>query len=129
MWSYFVMLSLGNDLYTQQIGYFGLRDLDTEELERIQEYNMNIIESEKEIDEWISKFDKIYISFNVDCIDPKLMPGVNTPINNGLTIDYINKMFNKIKKSDKLIAMDLVEFNPSENSNTTAISEIVKNLF
>ena len=96
-----------------QFNYYGLRDYDSLEFFRIQEYNMNIIESEKEIEEWISKFDKIYISFNVDCLDPTIFDNVNTKVDNGLKIENVLNCLKIIKESNKLLSMDIVEYNPT----------------
>ena len=86
---------------------------------------MNILDSEKEINEWINFFDKIHISFDFDCLDPSEFNSVNTPVPNGKTLNQIKSLFNKVKNSKKLISLDLVEYNPNLDMNSTQISIIL----
>tara|TARA_R110002072_G_scaffold300597_1_gene478439 strand:+ start:27 stop:824 length:798 start_codon:yes stop_codon:yes gene_type:complete len=122
-------LKLGFPVEPFQFGFYGVRDIDSLEFDRFQKYNMKIIDSSTEIDEWINKFDKIHISFDIDCIDPSDFDGVNTPVNKGKTIHEIKNLFKKIKKSKKLSSLDIVEYNPEKNNNVNIITEIVKELF
>lgn len=125
-------LRYGLPIETYKFGYYGLRDLDSEEFKLFQEHNMKILDSEIEINEWINFFDKIHISFDFDCLDPSEFNSVNTPVTNGKTLNQIINLFNKIKKSKKLISLDLVEYNPNLDMNSTQISilnNLLNNLF
>ena len=122
-------LRFGFPVEPSQFAFYGVRDIDSLEFNRFQKYNMKIIDSETEIDEWINNFDKIHISFDIDCINPSEFDGVNTPVNKGKTIDEIKNLFNKIKKSKKLSSLDIVEYNPEKNTNVNIITDIVKELF
>ena len=115
-------------LNTEQFLYYGLRDIDTLEFLRIQDYNMKIANSEKEILDWINNYDKIHLSFDMDCIDPKYFSSINTPVENGLSIKNIKSLFNIIKKSDKLLSMDLVEYNPVIGNQNKIIIELLKSI-
>ena len=88
-----------------------------------------VIDSKIDIEKWIKLFDKIYISFDVDCIDPSIFKSVNTPVDNGLSIEKIKDLFSIIKKSNKLMAMDIVEYNPTIEKNEEPIIEILKYIF
>ena len=81
-----------------------------------------------EIKEWISYYDKIHISFDMDSLDPSIFSSVNTPVNNGLKLDDLYPIFNEIKKSNKLISADLVEYNPLKGVNNKIIIEILENM-
>jgi len=122
-------LNFAFPLEPTQFAYYGLRDIDSLEFERIQHYNIPIIDSEFEIDTWINQFDKIHISFDIDCIDPIYFNNVNTPVPNGKSINDMEKLFQKIKASNKLISLDIVEFNPNTYNNITIITDLVKKLF
>jgi len=69
-------------------------------------------ESWKQIaDEIISQLpEKVYISFDVDGLDPKLCPNTGTPVAGGFEAEQVLYLFKKLVESGKkLIAFDLVE--------------------
>lgn len=96
-----------------QFNYYGLRDYDSLEFFRIQEYNMKILEDDIELKNVMSLYDKIHISFDMDCLDPKSFDKVNTRVNNGLQIQNVLNSLKIIKESNKLLSMDIVEYNPT----------------
>jgi agmatinase len=60
--------------------------------------------------------DKVYISFDVDGLDPKLCPNTGTPVAGGMESEQIFYIFNKLVKSGKkIIGFDLVETGVGEN--------------
>lgn len=125
-------LACGTPLDTSQFGYYGVRDIDSLELFRIQEHNMSFLETNLNIDIWLKKFDCIYVSFDIDCLDPSETQCVNTPVNNGKSIQEMKYLFEKIKMTNKLIGLDIVEYNFDKGSDYSIIVEIldiVKRLF
>lgn len=78
----------------------------------------------------------IHISYDLDCIDCDIAPGVSIPVKNGINleeaygfVDYI------IKNKEKIKSIDLVEFNPlrdvnktTENIATNILNKLIKNL-
>ena len=123
------MLSFGKSLYPSQFLYYGLRDIDSLEFDRFQNYNMNILGIEQDIYEWSSYYDKIHISFDLDALDPSIFKGVNTPVQNGLSKKNIENIFKYIKNTNKLQSLDLVEYNPTNSENNELILELLENLF
>ena len=67
-------------------------------------------------DEIISKLpQQVYISFDIDGLDPKLCPNTGTPVQGGLEADQVNYLFSRLKKSGrKIIGFDLVEVGVDE---------------
>lgn len=122
-------LSYGNFLEPSQFAFYGLRDLDSLEFERFQEHNMLLLDNEKQLDEWIEKFDCLHLSFDMDCLDPNDFGGVNTKVKNGPSLENINKMLDKIRMSNKLISMDIVEYNPTIEKKNDVIVDILKKVF
>ncbi len=55
-----------------------------------------------------TKGEKIYISFDVDVLDPSIAPGVGTPEPNGLLVNDIEEIITHIK--GRIIGLDFVEF-------------------
>ena len=60
--------------------------------------------------------DKVYISFDIDGLDPKLCPHTGTPVQGGFETEQIFYLFKKILQSGrKLIGFDLNEVGTSVN--------------
>lgn len=60
--------------------------------------------------------DKVYISFDVDGLDPKLCPGTGTPVPGGMSFDESLFLIREIVRSGrKIIGFDLCEVAPQEN--------------
>ncbi|MBL7721571.1 MAG: arginase family protein, partial [Chitinophagaceae bacterium] len=68
-------------------------------------------------DEIVSKLpEKVYISFDVDGLDPKLCPHTGTPVHGGFETEQVYYLFSKIHQSGKkIIGFDLVETGVSES--------------
>ncbi len=61
--------------------------------------------------------DKVYISFDIDGLDPKLCPNTGTPVAGGLEAEQVIYLFNKIIESGrKLIGFDLNEVSVGEGT-------------
>lgn len=59
--------------------------------------------------------DKIYISFDIDGLDPKLCPNTGTPVQGGFEAEEIFYLFKQILKAGKkIIGFDLSEVSTSE---------------
>src|SRR5215211_2987318 len=60
--------------------------------------------------------DKVYISFDIDGLDPKLCPNTGTPVQGGFETEQVFYIFKKILKAGKqIIGFDLSEVSTSEN--------------
>lgn len=59
---------------------------------------------------------KVYISFDIDGLDPKLCPNTGTPVQGGFETEQVFYLFDKIVKAGKqIIGFDLSEVSTSEN--------------
>ena len=121
-------LSFGDFLDSSQFAYYGARDIDTLEFDRIQDHNMLFVEKIDEIKKWMNNFDRIHISFDMDSLDPSVFSSVNTPVYNGLELEEVYMVFDEIKKSNKLLSVDLVEYNPLQSINNEIIIEILEKM-
>ncbi len=116
----------------QKLVQVGIRDYSQGEHEYIRENSERIRtyfdgeirerqyegESFREItEEIISQLpDKVYISFDIDGLDPKLCPNTGTPVQGGFETEQVFYLFKKILKSGKqIIGFDLSEVSTSEN--------------
>lgn len=60
--------------------------------------------------------DKVYISFDIDGLDPTLCPNTGTPVPGGLSFDQATYLLHCLKNSGKkIIGFDLVEVSPGDD--------------
>ena len=63
----------------------------------------------------------VHVSFDLDVCDPSVAPGVGTPVKGGLDYREAHTFMELVADSRKLVALDLVEVNPTlDLRNTTA---------
>ena len=124
------LLQFGSALTSRQFLYIGIRDLDHQEIEIIREENISILDSrsKNDLSEWISHFDKIHISFDVDCISSDEMYATSTPVPAGLKSEHVKEMFQIIQSSGKLLSVDCVEYVPEKDKNDECLMIIVDTL-
>lgn len=113
-----------NLLSVKKLVYIGLRDVDRAEKIILKEHGikafsmhdvdgMGIGQVVKQALEYIGKDTPIHLSFDVDALDPDFAPSTGTPVRGGLSLregDYISE---EVHATGQLIAMDLVEINPT----------------
>jgi len=99
----------------------GIRTPEQEELDNIKKFNLKIITPFDIQEQGIKKItnsilsrlgDKIYISFDMDCIDPAYAPGVSVPVPIGLSNTDAVYLLKEIAKKG-IIGMDVMEVCPS----------------
>lgn len=118
----------------QQTVLVGIRNLDEREKTRIRESGVHVF-TMKDIDrEGIAAIaDRalalatdgtggLHVSFDMDVCDPSIAPGVGTPVKGGLDYREAHLMMELISDSGRLLALDLVEVNPTlDVRNATAL--------
>jgi len=139
----------GNYFNFKNAVLFGARDIDKPyELNNLKDAGITIITTEdikkygieamckKAFDIVSNGTNGIHISYDLDCIDCNIAPGVSIPVKNGLNlnesyyfVDYI------IKNKDKIKSIDLVELNPlrdkekiTEEIGTNILNKLIENL-
>jgi len=108
----------------KKIAIVGARDLDEGEkrnlheagamvmgMEQIDRYGM-VTCLEKAIERISRDVDGIYLSLDLDSLDPEHAPGVGTPVPAGLTQREAHLACEMIGETGKLLGMDIVEVNP-----------------
>jgi arginase len=104
--------------------YIGLRDTEEEEDFLIEKNNVKCIsvkelrnkgveESVNDVLEYLSHCDHLYVSFDVDSIDPSISVGTGTPVPNGLRIKEARELLTRFAGSEKLRCFEIVEINPT----------------
>jgi arginase len=118
----------------KRIAIIGARDLDPGEKANLREAGVMVQSMEqidrigmyqcvmKAIDRVSRDVDGIYLSFDMDALDPRHAPGVGTPVPAGLTQRESHLICELVAETGKLVGMDLVEVNPIlDVQNQTAI--------
>ena len=108
----------------------GIRTMNSHQKDQAEKYNVQVIHMAQFDSTMQFDFDgPIYISIDLDALDPAFAPGVSHPEPGGLTTRDILNTLSKI--NGKVIGGDIVEYNPEKDfQNTTAItaSKILKEL-
>ncbi len=65
--------------------------------------------------------DNVYLSFDIDALDPKLCPNTGTPVAGGMEAEQVLYLIEKVVKSGKtIIAFDINEVSTSEDNDWDA---------
>lgn len=110
----------------------GIRSVDAVERQRVRDsgvtaYTMREIDehglptiARKVLDQF-AYLEHIHVSFDLDSCDPRIAPGVGTPVLGGLSYREAHLLMEILADSGKVWSMDVVEINPIiDNRNATA---------
>ncbi len=105
----------------------GTRAAEPEEIENASKSGLQIInpldlaeqgaQRTAEIIKSRTKGSKIYISVDLDCIDPAFAPGVSVPSAGGLTSIEIIYLLKSILGGESVVGLDIVELSPDYDIN------------
>ena len=118
----------------KRVAVIGARDLDPGEkrnlleagvmvqsMEQIDRFGMVAV-LEKAIERLSREVEGIYLSFDMDALDPRHAPGVGTPVPGGLTFREAHLACEVVAETGKLVGMEIVEVNPIlDVQNQTAV--------
>ena len=99
----------------------GIRTPEQEELDNIKKFNLEVITPFDIREQGIKQVansvvnrlgDKVYVSFDMDCIDPAYAPGVSVPVPMGLNSTDAVYLLKEITKKG-IVGMDVMEVCPS----------------
>jgi arginase len=124
----------------EDIVYIAVRDFEKPENYLMNKYNINFIETEEvkklgpdimamKALQMLDHCDLIYVSFDVDSIDSRVSTGTGTPVPNGLSVEEAKKLNAELAKDPKVIAWEIVEVNPTldtENRMAESAFEILE---
>ena len=100
-----------NKLSFQKLTYVGIRDIDDFESQIINENNIRVLDVPSVIKYIKSLNGPIHISFDVDALDPQLVDSTGTKVPDGLEPEDVQKIIASALEVDKLVSLDVVEFN------------------
>ncbi|KAF2968657.1 hypothetical protein GQX73_g4920 [Xylaria multiplex] len=134
---YFGWLKPENLLNVNKLVYIGLRDVDAGEKRILRENGIKAF-SMFDVDRYgigrvvemalahIGNDTPIHLSFDVDALDPMWAPGTGTPVRGGLTLREGDFICESVHLTGNLVAVDLVEVNPSLAVDEQAEAETIR---
>lgn len=131
-------------LKPENVVIIGARSIDPLEKQIIDELGIRVIKIEELksrgassiMDEVLKRFShlkNIHLSFDLDSVDPVYAPATTCLVENGITPDELKKIAERVFISQKLLSLDVVEFNPiaaksrEEISNTFRVVKLFLN--
>lgn len=97
----------------------GVRSMSKEEADFIKEKKISVFpadfvrEHERWLDEILAKIvGDVYVSIDLDCLDPSIMPATGTPEPGGLMYQDVVKLLKKVANHFSIIGFDVVELSP-----------------
>ncbi len=102
----------------------GVRSMCEEEREFIDDKDVDVFYAKDMVEDkgrgWVSKVvdllrDDVYVSFDVDALDPSFMPATGTPEPGGISYYDVIALLLEVAKRKRIVGFDVVELAPIEN--------------
>ena len=125
------------------IRFIGIRSVDGEEKKAIRELGLTVFDM-RHIDEHgmrhtltealqdIDDDTHLHVSFDLDCLDPNIAPGVGTGVRGGPTYREMQLCMEMVADTGRLGSVDVVELNPAldvRNQTAEIAVELIESLF
>lgn len=125
---------------TRDLVYIGVRDTEEQEDFLIEKHSIKNISTKElrtkgvdaiiaEVMTYLDHCDRIYISFDVDSLDPKISTGTGTPVPGGLKVKEAKDLMVGLVSQPKTCCFEIVEINPTldtENSMAETAFKILE---
>lgn len=106
--------------------YVGIRDIDDFEGQVIKDQKIRVLSPQRCVD-FIKCTDRpFHISFDVDALDPSLVSSTGTRVPDGLFPSEVESIFEQALLDDKLVSLDIVEFNELLGDPVESIKHVRK---
>lgn len=130
----------GAKVKSENVVIFGARSVDYREKLFIEELGIRVVyfdeiinngfekEFENAVNYLRDKIDNIHLSFDLDVIDPSVLPGVSIPVEKGLTPAQGEYIFDYFISNGCFSSMDFVEYNPVFDKNHVTRDFVIKQI-
>jgi len=130
----------GAKISPQDLVFIGVRDTEPQEdalMKRLNITNHKVEELRRKgigqiIDETLGQLkecDMIYVSFDVDSMDPQLTSrGTGTPVENGISPEEAEALLKGFANEEKTVCIEFVEVNPCLDEKINKMAEVTFNL-
>lgn len=129
-------------LKPENIVMLGLRDIDPPEQKILDAYHIRYYTytqiCERGLDvclqetmDYLSHLSAIHMSFDLDSMNPDIMPGVSVPVPDGFTIPEVRQIFQTLLPAMPFMSYDIVEYNHAHDKNDMTadfLHELVKTI-
>ncbi len=129
-------------LKAENIVMIGLRDIDPPEQVFLDQLNikyytydevcrMGLAQCIEESIAYLSHCDGVHISFDIDSMDPTIMPGVSVPVESGFNVSDVYKMLDAFLAQLPVAAMDIVEYNMAhdiDNITSNFLMDLIEHI-
>ena len=102
----------------------GIRNVCIEEKQFIKEESIFYAHHIRKDNSWMDNAidqlsDKVYLTIDLDCFDPSVLPSTGTPLPGGMNWWQVIDFISKVNESKQIIGFDIVELcpNPTEKSS------------
>lgn len=128
----------GQKIKAEDIVLISARDYEKEEKELIEKHGIKLITTNEVRRKgaenvvraslrYLSDCTDIYVSFDVDSLDPSISKGTGTPVNNGLKEREAEDLISKFMQHRKVCCFEITEVNPTLDKENL-MSEIAFNI-
>jgi agmatinase len=92
----------------------GVRAMDQKTLEYLKKEKIKIFKASKiPFQEILRKLKRnVYLSIDLDVLDPSLLPSVSNPVPGGLKFEDVVLLIEKLGRNKKIVGADFVEYSP-----------------
>lgn len=115
-------------IQSENLIYLGLRDTEWQEDKLIKDLNIQVLgvdfirehggaKTAETILKKLIDVDYLYISFDVDVLDPTISTATGTPVDKGIYFKEAINLLKGLMKTPKPVCFELVEMNPSKENN------------
>jgi arginase len=120
--------------------YVTLRDFEEQEASLIKKNKVKVVTTNelrktgvtklgRELIKYLSHCDKLYISFDVDSMDPSISRGTGTPVKGGINEREAADLILELLQNERTCCLEFTEINPtldSENVMAETVFEILQ---
>jgi len=107
------------------ITQIGVRSFDDNEIEYVKEKRIEYCGTDgRDIKKVINKIHNksVYITLDMDILDPSIAPGVSNPEPDGIDLNTLGYIINKVIKNNSVTGFDIMEVCPTFDNGTTSIT-------
>lgn len=140
LWHWKEMKGQNQRVRPEDIFFLGVRDTEAPEEKLMAKYQipnltvdqcreMGIAAAAEKALEHLKDCDLIYLSFDVDSLDPIVSVGTGTPVDEGYTEEEVRALLLRLVEDPRLAAFEMVEINPLLDMNGNSMAEAAFRIF
>ncbi len=115
----------------ENLKMIGIRSYEEKEYQLLKQQHVHITFADKisnltqllssTVSQLSQRCELIGISIDLDVVDPKDAPGVETPVDEGIRADELIKAISAVRNNRKICALEISEFNPENDVNNKTL--------